>query len=105
MQDCSNAARTQRQHKLPGVSNFHVWNTNLKVTKSGFIFLSYVRVQTETGPAHAYSNHANTACATQGRRAHMHRYAGSFLGRAIIKHVPCKENRNDLADFRETLHV
>lgn len=81
MLGCSNAARAQRKYKLPGVSNFHVWHKNLKVTKYGFILLSYVRVQTQTGPARAPH---------RDERAHVHIYAGSFLGRVIIKHVPFK---------------
>jgi len=91
MLNCSNASRTQRKHKLPAVSNFHVWQSNLKVTKPGFIFLTYVRVQTETGPAHAQSNHANTARGLhRDERAHMHRYAGSFLRRVIINLLKTK---------------
>jgi hypothetical protein len=104
--DCSNAARAQKRHELLGVSNFHVWHTNLKVPKSGFIFLSYVRVLIVTGPAHAHSNHVNIARALHRKeRAHMHRHAGSFLGKVVIKHAPYRENRNDLADFREILHI
>jgi hypothetical protein len=77
MLDCSNAARAQRKPKQPGVSNFHVWHTNLKVTKSCFIFLSCVRVQIETGSAYAHSNHPNTARALhRDERAHMHKHAG-----------------------------
>jgi hypothetical protein len=93
MLDSSNAASAKRKYKLPGESNLRVWHTNLKDTKAGSIFLSYVRVQTETGPAHAHSNHANTAPALyKDETTHMHRYAGSFLGKVVIKHVRYREN-------------